>query len=143
MADPLRINDTLVIPAAELHWAAVRASGPGGQNVNKVASKVELRFDLRHTRSLDAGSAGRLFALAENRVDKDGQLVIVSQVHRDQQRNLEDAREKLRALIVQALVVPKRRRKTKPSRAAKEKRLTDKRLHSQRKQARGKSTGDY
>jgi ribosome-associated protein len=133
---PLRINAELIVPATELSWTAARASGPGGQNVNKVASKVELRFNLRGCTSLDYGTKSRLRVIAANRLDKEGQLVITSQVTRDQTRNLEDAREKLALLIVQALKVPKRRVKTKPSRGQKQRRLSDKRVASEKKQSR-------
>jgi ribosome-associated protein len=142
MSADLRVNAQLLIPAAELSWSAARASGPGGQNVNKVASKVELRFDLPNTRALDPGTKARLRANCPSRLDKHGQLVIVSQLTRDQSRNLEDARDKLVALIVQALKVPKRRFKTKPSRAQKRERLNDKRAHAEKKQHRRKSPGD-
>jgi ribosome-associated protein len=142
VATDLRVNAQILIPAAELSWSAARASGPGGQNVNKVASKVELRFDLPNTRALDAGTKARLRAACATRLDKQGHLVIVSQLTRDQSRNLEDARDKLLALIVQALKVPKRRFKTKPSRAQKRARLNDKRAHSEKKQRRGKSGRD-
>jgi ribosome-associated protein len=136
MLEPLFISPVLTIAPAELSWEASRASGPGGQNVNKVASKVELRFDLRGSRSLDVETKGRLYALARSRVDGEGQLRIVSQLTRDQGRNLEDAREKLRLLILKALEREKPRRPTRPSRAAKERRLVEKRQHSDRKRQR-------
>lgn len=139
---PLRINERLIIPAGELSWSAARASGPGGQNVNKVASKVELRFDLRHTQSLDWGTRTRLQALCPQRIDQEGRLLVVSQLTRDQVRNLEDARRKLAALIAQALKVPKRRKKTKPSRAAREERLSSKHRASEKKRARSKPRRD-
>lgn len=142
MASDLRVNTQLLIPATELSWSAARASGPGGQNVNKVASKVELRFDLANTSALDAGTKARLRAACASRLDKQGQLVIVSQLTRDQSRNLEDTRNKLVALIVQALKVPKRRVKTKPSRGQRRERLQDKRVRSETKQGRSKPRRD-
>jgi len=96
MSDPLPVGPSILIPGADLQWTAVRASGPGGQNVNKVSSKIELRFDLRGTAALDAYTKARLRTLAASRIDAEGRVVITSQVSRDRQRNLEDAREKLR-----------------------------------------------
>lgn len=134
--DPLVVNASLVIPAESLAMTAVRASGPGGQNVNKVASKVELRFDLAGCEALGNDVKQRLRALAGKRVDEHGTLLLTSQKTRDQSRNLEDARERLREMVAQALVVPKARRATKPSRRAKQRRLDDKKAVSARKRDR-------
>lgn len=134
--DDLLINRRIVIPAADLAWTAVRASGPGGQNVNKVASKVDLRFDLAGTTAFSDEVKERLRRLPEARLDRDGRLVVTSQVTRDQSRNLEDAREKLADLIRRALVVPKRRKPTKPTKGSRERRLGAKRAQSEKKQAR-------
>jgi ribosome-associated protein len=128
--------DGVVIPAAELSWSAVRASGPGGQNVNKVSSKVRLTFDLAGTRALSADQKARLRTLAGRRLDGDGTLTIVSQKTRDQEKNLADAREKLAVLIGAALHPPKPRRPTKPSRAQKRRRLENKRAQSAKKRER-------
>ena len=135
-ANDLPVSATLAIPGSELSWTAVRASGPGGQNVNKVASKIELRFDFQNSTALGPAVKQRLRRLSENRLDADGRLVIVSQLTRDQSRNLEDARAKLVALIEQALHVPKPRRPTKPSRAAQKRRLDEKQRHSDKKRER-------
>jgi ribosome-associated protein len=138
MPDPLRIDADVVIPAADLEIEAVRSSGPGGQNVNKVATKVELRFDLRGTQALAPAVKGRLRALAGKRVDAEGRIRVISQRTRDQSRNREDAREKLAEMIRAALVPPRPRRATRPTRASKARRLDDKRKQSSKKQLRGR-----
>ncbi len=142
MSTPLIINAAVTIPAQELSFTAVRASGPGGQNVNKVASKVELRFDLLHTTALAPEVRARLRVLAAKRLDSEGRVLVVSQLTRDQGRNLEDAREKLRALIAEALVRPVTRRATRPSRRAKARRMDDKRRQGDKKRDRSGGGGD-
>jgi ribosome-associated protein len=133
---PLRINERVTLPAVDLSWTAVRASGPGGQNVNKVASKVELRFDLAGTSALDALTKERLRSIAASRLAADGFLVITSQKTRDQAKNLDDAREKLSELVVRALHRPKVRRPTRPSRGMVRARLEDKRRQGEKKASR-------
>jgi ribosome-associated protein len=132
----LTITSALVLPDAELAWSAVRSGGPGGQNVNKVATKVELRFDLARSVVLSPSVRARLAALARGRLDADGRLVIVADETRSQARNLELARARLAELVRAALVKPKPRRPTKPSRGAKERRLGDKRRESEKKARR-------
>lgn len=136
MAEPLHVDGTLVIPAADLSYTAARSSGPGGQNVNKVSSKIELRFDLAGTLALQPSVKARLRALAGHRLDADGRVRVVSQKTRDQVRNREDARDKLAELIRSALVVPKTRTPTRPSRGAKRRRREDKRHRAGTKQLR-------
>jgi ribosome-associated protein len=140
--EDLRVSTSVVIPERELVWTAVRSSGPGGQNVNKVASKVELRFDFEASSSLSPGVKARLRALAIHRLDADGRIFIVSQLTRNQPQNLADAQERLRELVARALVAPKVRRATKPSRAAKRARLKDKRVVSEKKRSRTRRASD-
>jgi ribosome-associated protein len=138
----LVVHPGIIVPERELAWTAVRASGPGGQNVNKVSSKVELRFDFEASSALPASVKARLRALAERRLDAEGRILITSQVTRNQPQNLTDARQRLAELIAKALVVPKRRRPTRPSRAAKRARVNDKRVQSKKKQSRARKTSD-
>lgn len=134
--DGLPVRPGLVIPERELSARAVRSSGPGGQNVNRVSTKVELVFDLQGSTVLDASEKARIARLALHRLDAEGRVLVTSQATRSQAQNLADAREKLAALLRAALAIPKRRRKTKPTRASKERRLDSKRRQSQKKQAR-------
>jgi ribosome-associated protein len=132
----LIITASIIIPPSDFVWEATRASGPGGQNVNKVSSKVELRFNLPGTAALSDDVKARLRARVANRLDAKGWLMVASQATRDQSRNLEDAMERMRAFIVAALVPPTPRRATRPSRAAKARRLDEKRHQSERKRER-------
>jgi ribosome-associated protein len=134
----LVIHQRLTIPARDLSWSASRSSGPGGQNVNKVASKVTLRFDLRGTDALSRTQKTRLRKLAGKRIDSLGVLAITAQAERSQRQNLEQARDRLRKLIARALVPPKRRVATKPTRSSQRRRLQDKRRRSDQKKVRGK-----
>jgi ribosome-associated protein len=140
--DAIVVTDSVRVPASALTMRAVRASGPGGQNVNKVASKVDLRVDLKAIEGLADSARARLRALAGNRVDADGRLQITSQLTRDQTRNLEDAREKVRALVVAAMREPKRRRASRPTAAARERRIESKKRRSTTKRLRGRP-GDW
>jgi ribosome-associated protein len=130
------------VPDAALTVRAVRASGPGGQNVNKVATKIDLRVELDRIEGLSAAARARLDALARHRMDADGRLVVTSQATRNQARNLEDAREKVRALVASALVSPRPRTATKPTGAARERRLTEKRSRSGVKRLRARPSRD-
>ena len=139
---PLVITPALVIDDSELDERFVRASGPGGQNVNKVATAVQLRFDPERSAALSAEVRDRLRTLAGSRLTNEGVVVIDARAHRTQGQNREDARERLADLIRRALVRPKRRRKTKPGKAAKERRLETKKRRGETKQRRGRLSSD-
>ena len=132
----LRVTPAIAIEERELDERFIRASGPGGQNVNKVATAVQLRFDPAQSPSLTEEVRVRLRALAGNRVTADGVLVIDARRHRTQAQNREDARERLAELLRQALVRPKRRRKTRPTKGSVEKRMQSKRIRSETKRGR-------
>jgi ribosome-associated protein len=132
----LKVNDSLQIPEDELHWSFARASGPGGQNVNKVASKAVLRWNLARSRSLPDAVRYRLYSQQRRRITGDGDLIVNSQRFRDQERNRRDCLEKLRALVKQAALPPRPRKGTKPTRASQEARLQQKRRRSGTKAAR-------
>jgi len=133
----IRITDSIIIEDREIDERFVRASGPGGQNVNKVSTAVELRFDVRAS-SLPFDVKQRLIALAGSRMTGDDVLLIDSREHRTQGQNREAARARLVALLQHAAKRPKTRRPTKPKRAAKEKRLESKRQRSEVKSLRGR-----
>ena len=122
----IRITDTISIDESELSESFVRASGPGGQNVNKVSSAVQLRFNARHSPSLPNDVAVRLMRIAGKRLTKEGEIVIIAQQHRMQERNREDARDRLFDMIRQAAVRPTPRRPTKVPKAQRRERLESK-----------------
>jgi ribosome-associated protein len=134
----LIVDGRVTIPGSDLSWSASRSSGPGGQNVNKVATKVTLRFDLQGTEALSRAQKNRLRKLAGRRLDAEGGVLVRAQAERSQRQNLERARDGLRHLILKALPTPKRRVATKPTRAAKRRRLQDKRQRSEKKRLRAK-----
>lgn len=132
------ISPKVLIDEKELSESFIRASGPGGQNVNKVATAVQLRFDVAHSVSLPEPVRERVMRLAANRISSEGVLTIEAQRYRTQQENREDARARLAALVQRALHPPKPRRATKPTRASKERRMDSKRKRGSIKKLRGK-----
>jgi len=138
MSEPIVVSDDVRVPARAVSVRAVRASGPGGQNVNKVATKIDLRVDLDAVEGLSEAARTRLVALARHRLDAAGRLVVTSQASRNQARNLEDARDKVRALVRAALVRPRPRRATRPSAGAEERRIAKKKRRGAVKRWRGR-----
>lgn len=128
----------LNIPESELEEKFIRSSGPGGQNVNKVSSAVELRFHVNGSSSLSSYQKNRLYQMVGNQINDEGFLIICSRESRSQEENRRIVREKLTELIKKASIVPKKRKKTKPTKASKEKRLGSKKKHGDTKKARGK-----
>jgi ribosome-associated protein len=130
------VGEDLAVPLRELRFEFTRASGPGGQNVNKRSTRATLRFSVARSPSLPAAVRARLLAIGAPRLTAQGELVISSQRFRDQGRNAADCLEKLRALLRRAATPPRPRRPSHPSRAAAERRLREKRLHSETKRGR-------
>ena len=132
----IRITDRISIEERELEERFVRASGPGGQNVNKLSSAVQLRFDVRHSASLAPDVRQRLERMAGRRLTREGVIVIMAQRHRTQERNRQDALDRLIELIREASVPPTPRRPTRPTRGSKERRLETKKNRSNIKNLR-------
>jgi ribosome-associated protein len=138
----MEITAAIHVPDEELHFSYARSGGPGGQNVNKVASKAILHWPIVANTTLPPEVRERLRVRHANRITSEGELVVQSQRYRDQGRNIEDCRTKLREMILQALRPPKPRKATKPSRGSRERRLADKRQQAQRKARRRKAIED-
>lgn len=135
-AGALRVNGRIAIPRDELETRASRAGGPGGQHVNTASTRVEVRWNPRTSRVLREEEKARIAERLASRLDADGTLRVVGREYRSQRRNREAAEERLAELVRQALVVPKQRKPTRPSRAAREARLEEKKRLSQRKRDR-------
>ena len=138
----IRVTDLIALDDSELSESFIRSSGPGGQNVNKLATAVQLRFDVRHSPSLPGDVRTRLERLAGRRLTRDGVLVITAQSHRTQERNRADALERLVDLIRQAAVRPLPRRPTRPTKASRQRRLESKKRRGGIKAMRGSPRHD-
>ncbi len=136
MPEDIRVTESVLVPGSAISVKAVRSGGPGGQNVNKVSSKIELRIDVARIEGLDEGSRARLEHLIRNQRAADGAWILTSDRHRDQPKNLEDARSKASAVIAQALVAPKQRTKTRPTRASQVRRVEGKKKAGEVKKGR-------
>jgi ribosome-associated protein len=142
MTAVIRINERISIPRRELQFTFVRSSGPGGQNVNKVASKAVLRWAVRASTSLPDDVRGRLMTRAARQINDRGELVLTSQRYRDQRRNVDDCLEKLRKIVAAAAKTPRARKKTKPTKSSRENRLSEKRAVAEKKRRRERPSLD-
>jgi len=133
----LTVNDKLKIPLREFEFTFSRSSGPGGQNVNKLNTKVTLRWNIEQSPSLPEGVRGRFQEKFKRRISQQGELILTSQRFRDQGRNVGDVLEKLREMLASVATAPPARKPTKPTRAARQRRLEEKRQRSEKKQRRG------
>ena len=138
MSDDILINDLVTIPASELQYTASRSSGPGGQHVNKTDSRIQLRWNVPTTSALSDFLKRRVMIVLASRLTEDGDILLASDSNRSQRRNRDEVTQRLAALVREALVPPKPRRKTKPTRASRQRRLDEKKKRSDVKRQRGK-----
>lgn len=134
----IKITYNIFVPESEVMFNFIRASGPGGQNVNKVATAVQLRFNVLLSSALNDPMRQRLFILAGNKITQEGELILKADRYRTQERNKQDALNRLIDLLQRAAIIPKKRKKTKPTKASKERRLTKKKKQGKTKQLRGR-----
>ncbi|MEZ4264911.1 MAG: alternative ribosome rescue aminoacyl-tRNA hydrolase ArfB [Myxococcota bacterium] len=142
MNDPLNITEAVVIPAADMSWEFMRASGPGGQHVNKSDTAVRLRFELDRTEAIGDDVKARIRSARRGLINLDGTLTVACESHRSRQRNIDSARERLAALILAHLEPPPPRRATRPTRASKERRIDAKKKRGEAKAGRRPVTRD-
>ena len=142
MTIALVINDKVEIPLSELVYTASRSSGPGGQHVNKADTRIQVRWNVNESAALSDAESARLLKNLASRLTEAGDLILAGDTHRSQRRNREDVTQRLAALVREALIPPKPRRKTTPPRASREKRLDEKRKKALTKKDRGKKYND-
>lgn len=133
----LQIGHGVTVPESEISFRASRSGGPGGQHVNNTSSRIELIWDIGATEALDADQLKRVYRKLGNRITNDGQLILAASASRSQHRNRQEAVERFVEMLREALQKPKRRKRTRPSRASKERRLRNKRRRSEKKRLRG------
>lgn len=138
----ITVTNSISLQESELHFDYVRSSGPGGQNVNKVSSAVQMRFDARNSPSLPGRVRARLFVLAGRRATTEGEIVIEAQRFREQEKNRRDAIHRLIEMIKEAAIIPKKRRPTRPTFGSQTRRLESKRIDSQAKRLRQSPAGE-